>query len=209
MKQLTAQIIGKIRDGQIHDDFALQKLVIASIPFCRNIVEYLGDDATYRSLTALLHIKPSTESTTLSDYWDIIKPIFRLSDLLCEPYAANPVLCLIFDLADKLQRENNNTVSLEDKLVLSIAIRLKSELYLRKVLIENDEELECTTNQTRTWMKRAQKHISQTEYDLLNTVGLITPESIHVNAFMYEPLIDVPNWKLFDLYSRVCHELPY
>ena len=90
---------------------------------------------------------------------------------------------------------------------MSIAIRLKSEIYLRQVLIDNDEELECTRNQMRTWMKRAKPHISQEEYDVLNTVSLITPESIHVNAFMYEPLIDIPNWKLFDLYNKVCAEL--
>lgn len=40
-----------------------------------------------------------------------------------------------------------------------------------------------------------------------NTVSLITPESIHVNAFIHEPLIDISNWKLFELYSEVCSEL--
>ena len=203
----TKGILDKIRDGEIGEDFAKQKLVIASIPFCRNVVDYLGDSATYNALTSLLHIKPSTFTTTLEMYWNTIKDVFRLSGLNCDIYKNVPLMTMIFALADRLVTENNNTVSLEDKLVMSIAIRLKSEIYLRQVLIDNDEELECTRNQMRTWMKRAKPHISQEEYDVLNTVSLITPESIHVNAFMYEPLIDIPNWKLFDLYNKVCAEL--
>lgn len=203
----TKGILDKIRDGEIGDDFAKQKLVVASIPFCRNVVDYMGDTTTYNSLTSLLHIKPSTFTTTLADYWNTVKAIFRLSDLSCDVYATVPLLTMIIALADRLVSENNNTVSLEDKLVMSIAIRLKSEIYLRQVLIAHDEELECTKNQMRVWMKRAKPHITQEKYDVLNTVGLITPESIHVNAFMYEPLIDIPNWKLFELYNKVCTEL--
>ena len=203
----TKGIVDKIRDGEISDDFTKQKLVIASIPFCRNVVDYLGDTATYNSLTSLLHIKPSTFITTLEDYWNTIKPVFHLNTMNCDAYATEPLLTMVFALADRLVAENSNTVSLEDKLVMSIAIRLKSEIFLRQVLIDHDEELDCTRNQMRTWMKRAKPHISQEKYDVLNTVGLITPESIHVNAFMYEPLIDIPNWKLFELFNKVCAEL--
>lgn len=203
----TKGILDKIRDGNINDDFAKQKLVVASIPFCRNVVDYLGDISTYNSLTSLLHIKPSTFTTTLMDYWNTIKDTFRLHNLSCDEYSSVPLLTMVFALADQLVRENDNKVSLEDKLVMSIAIRLKSEIYLRKILIDNDQELDCTQNQMRTWMKRAKPYISQEKYDVLNTVGLITPESIHVNAFMYEPLIDIPNWKLFELFNKVCAEL--
>lgn len=203
----TKGILDKIRDGEIGGDFAKQKLVVASIPFCRNVVDYMGDTTISNSLTALLHIKPSTFTSTLDDYWNTVKAVFRLNDLHCDAYATTPLLTMIFALADRLVSENNNTVSLEDKLVMSIAIRLKSEIYLRQVLIDHDEELECTKNQMRVWMKRAKPHIAPEKYDVLNTVGLITPESIHVNAFMYEPLIDIPNWKLFELYNKVCAEL--
>lgn len=203
----TKGILDKIRDGAIGDDFSKQKLVIASIPFCRNVADYLGDTDTYNALTSLLHIKPSTFTTTLERYWETIKDVFRLNSLNCDIYCTVPLISMIFALADRLVTENSNTVSLEDKLVMSIAIRLKSEIYLRRVLIDNDKELDCTQNQMRIWMKRAKPHISQDKYDVLNTVGLITPESIHVNAFMYEPLIDIPNWKLFALYKKVCTEL--
>lgn len=202
----TKGILEQIRDGRIGDDFTKQKLVIASIPFCRNVVDYLGNETAYDFLTSLLHIKPNTMTTTLEDYWTMVKPIFHLGNLMCDVYSTTSFVTMIFNLAAKLVHENNNAVSLEDKLVMSIAIRLKCEVFLRQILIENNEELECGRNQTRTWMRRAKSHISQEQYDLLNTVCLITPESIHVNAFMYEPLIDIPNWKLFNLYLKVSTE---
>ena len=34
-----------------------------------------------------------------------------------------------------------------------------------------------------------------------------TLEVINVQTLMYEPLIDIPNWKLYDLYRKVCSEL--
>ncbi len=90
---------------------------------------------------------------------------------------------------------------------LAIAIRLKTEIFLKKVLVDNDIELECSNVQTRIWTNRAKSYVTLEQYDVLNTVSLITPENIHVNAFMYEPLIDIPNWQLYDLYKSVKEKL--
>ena len=197
----TNGILEKIRDGKIQDDFEQKKRLVASIPFCRNISEYLKDDIE-SGLTSLLHIKPDTLAITVSDYWDTIKELFKLSPLDCIQ-KDKTVIEMVFDVAEQLVSENNNSVSLEDKLVMSIAIRLKSELFLKGVLIANNLETECKSSQTRIWINRAKNHITPEQYDVLNTVGLITPENIHVNSFMYEPLIDIPNWQLYDLYNDV------
>ena len=204
----TKGILEEIRTGKINDDYLLKKKVIASIPFCRNIAEYLKNDEIKNALTGLLHIKANTLTTTLNDYWNLIKDTFKLGGLVCSNYSNRPIVDLLFDLAEQLVFENSNTVSLEDKLVMSIAIRLKSEMFLKKVLIENHLEIECTSIQTREWTNRAKSYVSSEQYDVLNTVGLITPENIHVNAFMYEPLIDIPNWQLYDLYKQVKELLP-
>jgi hypothetical protein len=203
----TKGIIEKIRDGKINDDYSLKKKVIASIPFCRNIAEYLGEEELKTSLTGLLHIKADTLTTTLTDYWDLIKDRFNLGVLVCSTYSNLPVLKLLFDLAEQLVSENSNTVSLEDKLVMSIAIRLKSELFLKKVILANNLEIECSSVQTREWTNRVKNYVTDEQYDVLNTVGLITPENIHVNSFMFEPLIDIPNWQLYDLYEQVKSKL--
>jgi hypothetical protein len=198
----TKGILERIRNGEINDDPSLLKLVIASIPFCRNLAEYLGTEQTVNDLTALLHIKANTEKKTLKDYWDIIQKKFIIEDLICPQYERKLMIDIIFEIADKLVLENSMEVSLEDKLVMAIAIRLKSELFLKDVLLSNNQELECKKNQTREWIKRAKSNISAEKYDIINKVGLITPESIHVNAFMYEPLIDIPNWQLIELYTK-------
>ena len=44
--------------------------------------------------------------------------------------------------------------------------------------------------------------LSDEEKRLMDDINLITPESIHLNAFMYEPLIDVSIWTLNDIYGR-------
>jgi hypothetical protein len=38
----------------------------------------------------------------------------------------------------------------------------------------------------------------------LKQVNLMTPENIHLNSFMYEPLLDISNQHLKRLYNRVC-----
>ena len=37
----------------------------------------------------------------------------------------------------------------------------------------------------------------------MDDINLITPESIHLNAFMFEPLIDISDWALKELYQKV------
>lgn len=199
----TKGILDNIRNGKIKDDIAKQILVIASIPFCRNIAQYLGLDELEAYLTSLLHLKPSTANITLSDYWENIKGVFHLDELDCPSLSGIPLIDTIFSIAHQLVRENSVAVSLENKILMSIAIRLRSELFLRPLLIEKNEELSCKENQTQVWINRAQPYLTQAQKDTLNTVRLITPECIHVNAFMYEPLIDIPNWQLFNLFTTV------
>ena len=43
--------------------------------------------------------------------------------------------------------------------------------------------------------------------NLLEEVNLMTPENIHLNSFMYEPILDMSNDSLKDLYKRVSYDL--
>lgn len=36
----------------------------------------------------------------------------------------------------------------------------------------------------------------------LEEVNLTTPENIHLNSFIFEPLIDIDIWALIDLYKK-------
>ena len=105
-------------------------------------------------------------------------------------------------MADNICSESATGVSLINKITLSIAIRLKAEFFLRDVLVSNGIGIICESNQTREWANRANDKLSDKDKLVISEVLLITPESIHVNAFMYEPLIDIPNYQLIDLYKN-------
>ena len=42
---------------------------------------------------------------------------------------------------------------------------------------------------------------------LMNRVAMLTSESIHVNIFMFEPLVDTSSLHLKQMYSDVCEQL--
>lgn len=193
-------IIEKIRDGNLSDDETLLRTFISAIPFCRNVCEYTAKTSLQDYLTGMLHVKLTTDSITIEDCWEQLKKDFSLNDLLCS-YATDKWTNAVFAMADNICKEAATGVSLINKITLSIAIRLKAEFFLRDILVSNEIDIMCNSNQTRTWATRAKSHLSDEEKLVISDVLLITPESIHVNAFMYEPLIDIPNYQLIELYK--------
>lgn len=89
---------------------------------------------------------------------------------------------------------------------MSLAIRLCAEKFLKQVLTENGQDCQdATSNQTRVWSKRAAQFLTPEQKATIDEVNLITPENIHLNAFMFEPLIDISDWALKELYDKVMH----
>ena len=116
------------------------------------------------------------------------------------------VIELILNTADRLVSEHANPVHIENKIVLSIAIRQKAERYMVN-RISNDEIVNAIkTNQTRelrnliTINRNSPKDIKIEE--ILERVLIITSENIHLNSFMYEPIIDM-SLELIKLYADV------
>jgi hypothetical protein len=60
-------------------------------------------------------------------------------------------------------------------------------------------------NQTIELLKEYKKSNrgTQKEVELLEQVNLMTPENIHLNSFMYEPILDMGIVHLKNLYSEV------
>lgn len=193
-------IIEKIRPGELCDD-ELARTFISAIPFCRNVCEYTDNTDLQSFLTGMLHVKLNTDSITIADCWTKLKETFNLKDL-DSPYATDKWIDLVFKMADNICTESAAGVSLTNKITLSIAIRLKAEFFLRNILVNNSIDIMCDAYQTRIWAKRAHSLLSDDEKLVISEVLLITPESIHVNAFMYEPLIDIPNYQLIELYQN-------
>lgn len=59
------------------------------------------------------------------------------------------------------------------------------------------------SNQTSALIKEFEKLCSPTNdiQLLIKEVNLITPENIHLNSFMFEPLVDMSVWRLKKLYQ--------
>ncbi len=183
------------------------KKLIASIPFVRNIIEYTqsDDNEDYLPLTSILHHKENSSEITLSSVKDIferhIQNIPFPSDNL-----DTKVSDLIYSTAEECL-EADEGINLENKIVLSIAIRLKAEEFMKSKITDDDylKDLENQQNQMWNLLKKYQEEFNNEtdNIEILKRVNLITPENIHINSFMYEPILDMGDFELRDLYRDV------
>lgn len=183
-----------------------KKVFISLIPFFRNLLEYSDghDTSEYLLLTSCLHLKPNSNSLKCLDIINILIqkfPSVNVSNILFENEF---VITMITNVADMISCENSiDEINLENKIVLSIAIRLLAEQYLISVLPEVNLE-SINSCQTSRLIKEFRN--TQPCLELLQTfdkVSLMTPENIHLNSFMYEPLIDTSVYHLVSLYNEV------
>lgn len=185
------------------DDYTRKKMLVASIPFYRNLAEYCGDSDNYYKLTCFLHFKSTpidTSSVILGDLWTIINQYMNERK---STFGTDGYYDTVQQLASGIVTDYDDT-SLENKLVLSIASRLRAEKYLKQVICCHLNSCpDSKSNQMRDWYEKAKPFLTDDEKRLMDDINLITPESIHLNAFMYEPLIDVSIWTLNDIFYRV------
>ena len=116
------------------------------------------------------------------------------------------LLDLIFNIADKLSDDVSEVgLNLENKIVLSIAIRLYAEKFMiAKINNENFVNL-IKSSQTGKLFGQFKKNFPNEEENLkiLERVNIMTPENIHLNSFMFEPILDISDCHLKDLYRQV------
>lgn len=180
------------------------RFVISAIPFVRNLAEYCGKEAEYLKLTSLLHMKGDTQAITVQNLEVIYKDILNMPGLtLADPN--KPVIDLIRELADAIQLESNETAELESKIILSLAIRLNAEKFMVNKIADQAFVDGIAKFQTIRLIKRFKKDFPNEilSIALLEQVNLMTPENIHLNSFMYEPILDMAPEHLKRLYAEV------
>jgi len=188
------------------DKFTFDEIyLVASIPFIRNLIEYTkGDkDPDYLYLTSLLHIKNNSRQITIDDLAGVYKKIFP--EKIFEFDNGNKtVLDVIFEQADSFMSCAQG-INFEKKLVLSIAIRLKAEIYMIEKINNDSLITAINSNQTGKLFNLFKNNCTELHesLDILSRVKLMTPENIHLNSFMYEPLIDISDNHLRKLYSDI------
>lgn len=176
------------------------KEIIALIPFMRNLYEYSGEDYKKELLTNILHYKYDGESITLNSLNEIYND-WNVSI----PDNSERIYNLIYYEADTILKDNVRGIDIINKLILSMAIRLKSEKIMINKLGSLFNEDDFSGNQTRLLFKKY-KDSFPTDYesiDIYERVVMMTPENIHVNSFMYEPLLDMDDFYLKNLYQDI------
>lgn len=187
------------------DNLTTPAFCISAIPFVRNLAEYCGLDAEFLKLTSLLHVKADTDTMTLDELCTIYKKILADRQQLALIPQAKLVVDLINEEAEVVFNAQEEAVELEGKIVLSIAIRILAERHMIKTINNAAFVGAITENQTIKLLqeyKRLGLGGAQ-EVSILEQVNLMTPENIHLNSFMYEPILDLGIAHLKNLYSEV------
>lgn len=182
-----------------------ESYLLASIPFTRNIAEYCGHDDHFLRLTSLLHLKTDTTGITVSDLQALYKDIFKDQAGLELPNGDELVFNKIVECSDTLLAANQDSPELESKVILAMAIRLKAEQFMITEINDGAFVTAITSNQTRALFdKYVELFTDKSEnISLLDQVNLMTPENIHLNSFMYEPILDMSAHSLYKLYADV------
>lgn len=183
------------------------KIFISMIPYVRNLIEYSkGEkDNKYLLLTSCLHQKNDSLSITESQVIEAMENYTRGKGLK-RPKSDKKIYDIIMETAESIAMESEpNIVLLENKIVLSISIRLIAEKYLKEKLLAAsvpEEKLLVKGAQTGKWTELYKKHCpNDSNWTVIERVNMMTPELIHLNSFMYEPLIDMSIFHLIKLYK--------
>lgn len=184
--------------------FTDSKKKIASIPFIRNIIEYTkGEkDPDFAKLTSLLHWKNDSAGITLGDLDSIYNSVFGSAGSSADP--GKLVMDLITQEAGECLKAAEG-VNFENKIVLSIAIRIAAEQFMIRKINDANFVANIDAHQTFKLFARFKKLFSgdTDALDVIQRVILMTPESIHLNSFMYEPILDMSDEHLKRLYQDV------
>lgn len=176
--------------------------IITLIPFVRNLVEYRkgAEHSEFRLLTEVLHIKENSLNIKISHLSDIFNDSIGISILQTND---SPVQEIIERLAENCVT-NIDAIALKEKIILSIAIRLIAERFMlnNMVLPQNFNRKGNQTGRLTGHYKKTYPANTE-QIKVLERVNLMTAENIHINSFMYEPLIDLSINHLVKLFDEV------
>lgn len=102
-------------------------------------------------------------------------------------------------------KESEIGLNLENKILLSIAIRLIAEEYMIDKINNTEEVSKITKNQTGKLFGMYKEKFGDDDLNVsvLDLVIIMTPENIHLNSFMFEPILDMSDCHLKKLYQDV------
>ena len=191
-KELKRRIIKKVGDPA--------ESYLPLIPFARNLIEFgkSTKELNYELLTKMMHVKSDSHTLTAAELAPILKENINLT---IEPKSSNTIQDDLILIADKYASQAAE-LDLGQKITLSLSIRILAEKFMVAKLNMSADELDDMRNPTATLTGLYKKNFGNTDAaSILDRVCLMTPENIHINSFMYEPIMDLSSWHLKQLYK--------
>lgn len=172
-------------------DINNEETLYFAIPYLREAKTILQEDTSL--LTSCLHYKARTKNIRIKD----ILVFFPRKNLTID--GEKLYLDGLKELADKMNEFDEYDLS--KKTILSICCRV----FLEEKIIANNisiaEETNC--NQFAYLKEMYKDELNENVVQLMEKIQLATPEFIHGNAFMYEPLVDIDGKYLKGIYEEV------
>ena len=216
LKLVHGQYFKNVFDTWRENVYTNNAIFISSIAFIRNIVEYTSgkEDEDYINLTSLLHYKPNPKPNIIPTTQFYVHHLISIyhkhwgRDVTRFNQTSNALVYnIIVDTADGFTTSKPNEIFIQNKIVLSIAIRLLSEKYMMERINTPALTNVIEGNQTRELRNLIHFNLSdpidKKRKEIIERVLIITSENIHINSFMYEPIVDLSLDELLKLYTDV------
>lgn len=206
--------------GRITSDPPSIRLLVSAMPFARNISEHTHgkNNEPYKTLSEALHWRASTKGITLAEIAVVIKKALPQScyNALSDPPPETELFSAITAEADAIAGADSE-MDLYAKIVVAIATRLHAEKFMCSDLFDSGFPPEGDRPTTRDLVRRYEDRIQggggapappdraagTGRLATLDRVALMTPEIIHINSFMFEPILDMSGRHLAELYREV------
>ncbi len=194
--------------GSYKKDAARDKSAwVTMIPFARNIVEfqYGKNHDDYKELTRALHTLD--DEITTGQIQQHLQSIVSVTDT---PFDESlDIHEAIIRYAKKVATNAYDGFSLKDNLVLAIGTRLCIERYIISKISGEDyrnavgKKRDLTRKLLILYSNNCSDPKKQIYLKMFNKAAAIVDGTIHINSFMYEPLVDVGTWEMKKMFNEI------
>ena len=180
-------------------------ILVASIPFVRNLAEYVGNVKIFNALTSFLHIKDQTKKITVENLFDMYQSVLAKDSFSDFSAKSGSVFDMIISTCEEICNLDDENLLLEHKVALSVGIRLVAEEVLIAKINDPQYITKISKNQLGKLIRKYEKisNCDENVLSLVKRVALMTPENIHLNSFMFEPILDMSGHHLKSLYREI------
>lgn len=179
------------------------KYLFSSMIFIRNLLDFSGNfiennRKNKELLTNIIHGRK--ENLKFCDIENIFNA-FNEKIIFNSEIKSKNIIKTLELICEKIDKEEKRDNSLETKIVLAFFIRMKTEIFLRNIL---NKDKECSSPLWSLINSYAKSDGCNKDFlKILKSVNVRTHENIHLNSFMYEPILDMDITELKSLYKKV------